>query len=94
MHIAIEVVSEREGIFRVTCTITGGTLLTSSLTGPGLFGVFERGTRGRTGQNTYSLTTGSLSGRSDGDTYVCTAENGLSSQNSSIVLAGMTMISI
>ena len=98
MHIAIEVVSERKGIFRVICTATGGTLLTSSLTGPGLSVSLElhaeEGSIGRTGQNTYSVTSDSLFGRSDGDTYVCRADNELSSSNSSIVLAGMTIISI
>ena len=92
VSVSIEVVSGREGTFRVTCTATGGTLSTSSLTGPGLGGgglqLQAEGSIGRTGQNTYSVTSDTLSGQSNGDTYTCTAMNNVSSPETSIVLEG------
>ena len=61
---SIGVVSGREGIFRVTCTATGGTLSTSSLTGPVLGGgglqLQAEGSIGRTGKNTYSVTSDTI----------------------------------
>ena len=81
----------------MTCTATGGTLSTSSLTGPGLGGGLELqavGSIGRTGQNTYSVTSDTLSGQSNGDTYTCTAMNDVSSPETSVVLAGMIVMSI
>ena len=89
---SIEVVSRREGTFTVTCTATGGTLSTSSLTGPGLGGgglqLQAEGSIGRTGQNNYSVTSDTLSGQSNGDTYNCTAMNDVSSPENNTVLAG------
>ena len=77
----------------MTCTATGGTLSTSSLTGPGLGGgglqLQTEGRIGRTGQNTYSVTSGILSERSNGDTYTCTAMNNVSSPETRTVLAGI-----
>ena len=94
---SIGVLSGREGTlstFRVTCTATGGTLSTISLTGPGLGGgglqLQAEGSIGRTGQNTYSVTSGTLSGQSNGDTYMCTAMNDVSSPEISAVLAGIS----
>ena len=76
----------------MTCRATGGTLSTSSLTGPGLggrdFQLQAEGSIGRTGQNTYSITVDTLSGHSNGDTYTCTAMNNVSSPENSTVLAG------
>ena len=93
---SIGVVSGREGTFTVTCTATGGTLSTSSLTGSGLrdgdLQLQAEGSIGRTGQNTYSVTSDSLSGQSNGDTYTCRAMNNVSSPMSSVVLEGMIMI--
>ena len=93
LFVSIGVVSSREGTFRVTCTATGGTLFTSSLTGPGLGGgglqLQAEGSIGRTGQNTYSVTSGILSEQSNGDTYTCTAMNNVSSPENRTVLAGM-----
>ena len=94
LFVSIGVVSGREGTFRVTCTATGGTLSTSSLTGPGLGGgglqLEAEGSIGRTGQNTYSVTSGILSGQSNGDTYTCTAMNNVSSpERTRTVLAGI-----
>ena len=77
----------------MTCRATGGTLSTSSLTGPGLGGgglqLQAEGSIGRTGQNTYSVTNDTLSGQSNGDTYTCTAVNNVSSSENSTVLAGI-----
>ena len=51
----------------MTCRAAGGTLSTSSLTGPGLGGgglqLQAVGSIGRTEQNTYSVTSGTVSGR-------------------------------
>ena len=64
----------------MTCTASGGTVVSNSLTGPG--GVAHElqpvGSIGRTGQNTYSVPSDTLSGRSNGDTYQCTAAADLS----------------
>ena len=79
----------------MTCTASGGTVVSSSLTGPGGVDLALQpvGSIGRTGQNTYSATSGTLSGRSNGDTYQCTAAADLSaphlSDSDSAVLRGM-----
>ena len=77
----------------MTCIATGGTVLTSSFTGPGVMNseLQSVGTVGRTGQNTYSVTSDTISGRSNGDTYLCTATNGVTSPapSDSAVLAGI-----
>ena len=77
----------------MTCTARGGTVVSSSLTGPGGVDLALQpvGSTGRTGQNTYSVTSGILSGRSNGDTYQCTAAANLSSPHlsDSAVLSGM-----
>ena len=64
----------------MTCTASGGTVVSSSLTGPGGVDLALQpvGSIGRTGQNTYSVTSDTLSGRSNGDTYLCTAAADLS----------------
>ena len=71
----------------MTCTASGGTVVSSSLTGPGGVDLELQpvGSIGRTGQNTYSVTSGTLSGirRSNGDTYQCTATANLSSPHPS-----------
>ena len=93
VSVSIQVLSRREGTFSVTCTATGGTVLTSSFTGPGGVDLVLQpvGTVGRTGQNTYSVTSDTISGRSNGDTYLCTATDGVSSPapSDSAVLAGI-----
>ena len=77
----------------MTCTASGGTVVSSSLTGPGGVDLELQpvGSIGRTGQNTYSITSGALSGGSNGDTYLCTAAANLSSPHpsGSAVLRGM-----
>ena len=79
VDVSIDVVSEREGTFTVTCTSSGGTVLSSSLTGPGGLDLELQsvGTPQYRGQDTYRATTGALNGASDGDTYNCTASNGV-----------------
>ena len=79
--VTINVESSRLGTFTVTCTAGGGTVVSSSLTGPGEVALELQpvGDIGRTGQNTYSVTSGTLPGRSNGDTYQCTAADNLSS---------------
>ena len=75
----------------MTCIATGGILSNSSLTGPGLGGgslQLQAEGIGRTGQSTYSVTSGILSGQSNGDTYTCTAKNNVSSPENKTVLAG------
>ena len=93
MSASIGVVSGREGTFIVTCRATGGTLSTSSLTGPGLvvggLQLQAEGSIRRTGQNTYSVTSSTLSGQSNGDTYTCTGMNDVSSPEIREVLAGI-----
>ena len=92
VSVSIEVVLRRAGTFRVSCTATDGTLSTSSLTGPGLGGgglqLQPEGSIGRTGQNTYSVISDTLSGQRNGTTYTCTAINDVSSPQKSTVLAG------
>ena len=65
----------------MTCTASGGTVVSSSLTGPGGVDLELQPVVSieRTGQNTYSVTSGTLSGRSNGDTYQCTAAAAVSS---------------
>ena len=91
--VTINVVSSRQRTFSVTCTARGGTVVSSSVTGPGGVDLELQpvGNIGRTGQNTYSITSGTLSGRSNGDTYHCTAADNLSSPDpsDSEVLRGM-----
>ena len=76
----------------MNCRATGGTLSTSSLTGPGLGGeglqLQAVGSIGRTGQNTYSVTN-TLSRQSNGAAYTCTAMNDVSSSEMTTVLAGI-----
>ena len=79
----------------MNCTASGGTVVSSSLTGPGGVDLVLQpvGSIGRTGQNTYFVTSGTLSGRNNGDTYQCTAAANLYSPdlNDSTVLRGIYM---
>ena len=70
VSVTFNVLSSRQGTFSVTCTASGGTVVSSSLTGPGGVDLELQPvvSIGRTGQNTYSITSGTLSGRSNGDT--------------------------
>ena len=72
--------SAREGTYTVTCTTTGGTVLFSSLTGPGgvdIINFSPVGTRNYRGQDSYRASTGTRTGGSDGYTYQCRATNGV-----------------
>ena len=91
VSVSIEVVSEREGAFTVTCTATG-EFSSSSLTGPGLGEALQLQAEEIAGQNIYSVTSDTLFGRSNGDTYTCTTTNDASSKVSSVVLAGTIMM--
>ena len=75
------------------CTASGGTVVSSSLTGPGGVDLELQPVEsiGRTGQNTYTVTSGTLSGRSNGDTFQCTAADEVSSPHpsDSTVLRGI-----
>ena len=95
VDVTINMLSSRQGTFTVTCTASGGTVASSSLTGPGEdLELLPVGSIGRTGQNTYSDTSGTLSRRSNGDTYLCTAGADLSSPHlsGSTVLRGIMQI--
>ena len=79
-------VSAREGTYTVTCTTTGGTVLSASLTGPGGVNIINFspvGTRNYRGQDSYTASTRTRTGGSDGDTYQCTATNGVPSPDGS-----------
>ena len=93
VDVTINMVSSRQGTFTVTCTASGGTVVSSSLTGPGGVDLELQpmGDIGRTGQNTYSVTSGTLSGRRNGDTYQCTVADEVSSPHpsDSTVLRGV-----
>ena len=93
VDVTINVESSRQGTFTVTCTANGGTVVSRSFTGPGGVDLELQpmGSIGRTGQNTYSVTSGTLSGRSNGDTYQCTAAANLSvtDLSDSTMLRGM-----
>ena len=95
VDVTINVVSSRQGTFTVTCTASGGTVVSSSLTGPGGVALTLQpvGSIGRTGQNSYSVSSVTLSGRSNGYTYQCTAAAAVSSPDTtdsdSAVLRGM-----
>ena len=80
----IDVVSAREGTFRVRCTSFGGRALNMSVTGPGGFSedldnIQAVGTPQRMGSDSFSDSTVIISGGSDGQVYECTASNGVSS---------------
>ena len=88
----IEVISGREGTFRVKCTSSGGKTFTMDMEGPG-YSVEEQGqmrveavgTPQRMGNDTYSATTSVISGGCNGDTYQCTASNGAAPDQSHTV---------
>ena len=78
--------SAREGTYTVTCTTTGGTVLSGSLTGPGGVNIINFspvGTRNYRGQDSYRASTGTRTGGSDGDAYQCTATNRVPSPKNS-----------
>ena len=80
---AIEVMSGREGTFRVRCTSTGGWTLSMTVSGPQYSGeeqshmtVEPVGVPEKIGNDFYTATTSTISGGCDGDVYQCNASNG------------------
>ena len=92
MKATIEVISGREGTFRVKCTSSGGKTFTMDVEGPG-YSVEEQGQMRveavgdpqRIGNDTYSANTSVISGGCNGDTYQCTASNGAAPDQSHTV---------
>lgn len=87
----ILVISARNGIFKVNCTSTGGRALTMSVSGPDGFSsnlkqIKEMNTIQRIGNDDFCATTDTISGRSNGDAFKCTASNGVSSDPTNIVV--------
>ena len=95
--ISVRVVSRRNRTYTVTCTVTGGRLSSSSLTGPGLdssgLSLQRQGSSSDRGQNTYSRTSGTLSD-GVGSVYTCTVMNDVSSSETSLELDGINSDSI
>ena len=89
--ISVSVVSRRDRTYTVTCTVTGGRLSSSSLTGPGLsssgLSLQRQDSSSDRGENTYSITSGTLS-EGVGSVYTCTATNPVSSPETSLTLTG------
>ena len=80
---SIEVVSGRERTFKVQCTSSGGRALNMSVTGPAGFNsdldnIQAVGTPQRMGNDSFSGNTDTIPGGSDGQSYQCTASNGVS----------------
>ena len=80
----IDVVSRREGKFKVQCTSQGGRALSMNVTGPdnftsGLDNVQAVGTPQRKSNDSFFGTTDVISDKKDMDLYWCTASNGLPS---------------
>ena len=96
MKATIEVISGREGTFKVTCTTSGGKTFTMDVEGPG-YSIEQQGQMRveavgephRIGNDTYSATTSVISGGCNGDTYQCTASNGAApDQSHNVTLQG------
>ena len=90
---AIDVVSQREGTFRVRCTSRGGRALSMNVTGPGDFtpkldNIQAVGTAQRVGNDSYIDTTDVISRQNDTDMYWCTASNGVSALRDNVKLKG------
>ena len=89
---AIEVMSGREGTFRVRCTSTGGWTLNMTVSGPqysseeqGHMIVEPVGVPERIGNDTYTATTSTISGGCDGDVFQCNASNGAAADQLHVV---------
>ena len=79
----IDIVSQREGKFRVMCTSRGGRALSMNVTGPGGFisvldNIQAVGTSQRMGKDSFFGTTDMILRKKDMDIYWCTASNELS----------------
>ena len=89
---AIEVMSGREGTFRVRCTSTGGWTLNMTVSGPqysseeqGHMIIEPVGVPERIGNDSYTATTSTISGGCDGDIYQCNASNGVAADQLNFV---------
>ena len=92
MKATIEVISGREGTFRLKCTSSGGKTFTMYVEGPGYSGEEQGQMRAeavgepqRIGSDIYSATTSVISGGRNGNTYQCTASNGAAPDQSHTV---------
>ena len=92
----IDVISGREGTFRVKCTSFGGKTFTMTVEGP-QYSSEEQGQMmveavdepQRMGNDAYSATTSVISGGCNGDIYQCNASNGVApNQTHSVELRG------
>ena len=86
----IEVVSQRDGEFKVKCTSTGGRALRMVVTGPGDFSSVQTdiqavGSVQRVGNDRFYGITDVISGGSNGDICQCRAANGVSTVHSDTV---------
>ena len=89
MEAVVDVVTEE-----IHCTSTGGRVLNMSITGPhgvvsALSNIQAVGTQRWMGKDSYSVS-GTVAGANDGDTYNCTASNGVSSATDSVEIRGET----
>ena len=79
----------------IHCTSTSGRVLNMSITGPhgvvsALSNIQAVGTQRWMGNDSYSAS-GTVAGANDGDTYNCTASNGVSSATDSVEIRGETI---
>ena len=94
----IEVIFGKGGTFIVKCTSSGGKTFTMDVEGPGYSGeeqdqmmVEAVGDPQRMGNDTYSATTSVIRGGCNGDTYQCTASNGVApNQTGNVTLKGLS----
>ena len=84
MFATIDVISGREGTFKVSCVSIGGVVLSVDVSGPryfheeeGSMQVVAVGELYRKGNDSYSATTSVISGGHNGDLYYCIASNGI-----------------
>ena len=87
LEAVVDVVTEE-----IHCTSTGGRVLNMSITGPhgvvsALSNIQAVGTQKWMGNDSYSAS-GTVAGANDGDTYNCTASNGVSSATDSVEIRG------
>ena len=94
MSSIIQVFDSRNGTFNIICTATGGRPTTMSVTGPSgdvedIMDIVQEGRVVGVGNDSFP-TTSFVQGGINGDSYNCTASNGVSSSSSSsLVLKGV-----
>ena len=77
--------------FNVSCTSNGGRALNITVTGPSgemvtTGPISPMGVPRRIGNDNFVAATDTLTGGSDGDTYLCTASNGVSTDPTDVVI--------